>query len=186
MIVAGGLMRAGAAAQSPTVTLTLTPDRLAEDARGTDITVTAALSATRTTPTAIPLSLAGTANRGANYLASEILPSTTMPADALQSPATLVISPVSDTIREGDDTIAVNGSASGLTVNGTVLTLEDDEERPELVLSPNVFRRFRFVPRHLRFATAADRPRRSRTPRSGAGCSDRGPPSGDRRPGRCS
>ena len=129
-------------AAAQTITLSLSPASLTEDAGSADIAVTATLSATRTSATTVTLSLAGMAVGGAgkDYTTPQNpLPTITIPANATTGNTTLIVSLVDDTFWEGDEIITVNGSAGGLTVTGTTLTLTDDEERPELVLSPDRF-----------------------------------------------
>ena len=130
-------------AAAQTITLSLSPTSLTEDAGSADIAVTATLSATRSSATTITLSLAGTATEGegSDYTAQDPLPTITIPANTATGNTTLIVSPLDDTFWEGDETIEVNGSAGSLTVTGATLTLTDDEERPELVLSPNRFSR---------------------------------------------
>ena len=126
-------------AAAQTITLSLSPASLTEDIGSKDIAVTATLSTAQTSTTTITLSLAGTAVGGAgkDYTVPDALPTITISTGQTAGSTTLVISPVDDTFWEGDETIEVNGSAGSLTVTGATLTLTDDEERPELVLSPN-------------------------------------------------
>ena len=136
-------------AAAQTVTLSLSPASLTEDAGSADIAVTATLSATRSSATTVTLSLAGTATRGAgkDYTTPQNpLPTITIPANATTGNTTLIISPVDDTFWEGDETIEVNGSAGGLTVTGATLTLTDNDEAPSIQLvfishsnNPSVF-----------------------------------------------
>ena len=128
-----GLTVADAAAQNPTVTLSLSPTSLAEGDGATDVIVTATLSAARPAATTMTLTLGGTA-RATDYTLSGSVPSITIPANSLSADAVLRLSPVDDDFFEGDETIQVGGTATGLTVTGTSVTLRDDERKPELVL----------------------------------------------------
>ena len=135
VVLACALAATDAAAQTPTVTLTLSPASLPEDAGSRDVTVTATLSATRTTPTTVALSLGGAATRGTDYTVPATLPSITIPANQTRGTATLVVSPLDDTFWEGREAITVTGVATGLTVTGTSLDLTDNESAPGLVLT---------------------------------------------------
>ena len=122
-----------AKAQDPTVTLTVSPTRLAEGGGGADVAVTATLSATRAGPTTVALSLGGTATAPGDYtVLPSPLPSITIPAGDTAHAATLIVSTVDDTIYEGAESIEVSGSAGGLTVTGASLTLEDNDQAPEI------------------------------------------------------
>ena len=132
------LVAAPAMAQTPGVTLTVSPTSLAEDAGATDITVTATLSDIRSGATTVTLSLAGTATQGTDYTVSGTLPSISIPSGDTTASVTLVVTPRDDTFWEGDtnETIQVNGSATGgLTVTGAELEIEDDESRPGIELA---------------------------------------------------
>ena len=123
-------------AAAQTVTLSLSPTMTEEDAGSEDIAVTATLSAMRTSATTITLTLGGTAVGGAgkDYTTPAPLPTITIPANTMTGNTNLSVSPVDDTIYEGDETITVTGSAGGLTVTGADLTLQDDETRPQIRL----------------------------------------------------
>ncbi len=133
-LLISGLVVAEVAAQQSSVTLTVAPGSLMENAGSTDVTVTATLSGPQATPTTVVLSLAGTANRGTDYTAPAVPPSITIPAGSTAETANLVVSPVDDNFWEGDESIEVNGSAGDLVVTGASLTLEDNEERPDIRL----------------------------------------------------
>ena len=137
MVLLGGVAATDAAAQ--TVTLSVPQGTsLAEGAGNTDIIVTATLSASRASDTTVTLSLGGTA-RAADYRVVGSLPVITIQANQNSGSATLVLSPVDDNFYEGDETIAVNGSAGGLTVVGASAKLEDNETKPTVNLSAAQF-----------------------------------------------
>ena len=125
-------MAADAAAQPPTVTVT-TSASLAEGDGSTDVAVTATLSSAQSSPTTITLLLAGTA-RSTDYTVAP-LPSITIEAASLTGTATLVVTPVDDGFFEGDETIEVQGSATGLSVSGASVALGDNEEEPTLTVT---------------------------------------------------
>ena len=128
-----GAWPGAAAAQEPTVTLTLSRSELQEDAGNTDITVTATLSATRAGATTVTLSIGGDV-RPSDYVVVGSLPSITIPSSTISASETIVLSPVDDDFYEGDETLEVNGSADGVTVIGEDLTLGDTSTRPTLQL----------------------------------------------------
>ena len=129
------LPAAPAAAQTPGVTLTVSPTNLAEDAGATDIAVTATLSGVQSSATTVTLSLAGTANQGTDYSVVGTLPTITIPAQQTERSANVIVAPTNDTFWEGDETIVVDGSATGgLAGAGATLTLSDNETRPSIIL----------------------------------------------------
>ena len=135
------LPAAPAAAQTPGVTLTVSPTSLAEDAGATDIAVTATLSGVQSSATTVTLSLAGTANQGTDYSVVGTLPTITIPVGQTERSANVILTATDDTFWEGDETVVVNGSATGgLAVSGATLTLSDNETRPSIQLnySPTV------------------------------------------------
>ena len=62
----------------------------------------------------------------------------TIGANATSGTGTFTLTPTQDLLVEGDETISVKGTATGLTVTGASLTLEDDETAStEVTLSVN-------------------------------------------------
>ena len=114
------------------VTLSLSPASLAEGNGATDVTVTATLSAARTSSTTVTLSLAGTA-QASDYSVPASLPSITIPASSTTGSAGLAVAPVDDAYFERSETIEVQGSAGDLDVTAASLAL-DDETAPTLEL----------------------------------------------------
>ena len=125
------------AANAQTVTLTLSATSLAESNSGvTEVTVTATLSAAQAAATSVTLSLAGTATNGSDYTVQETLPSVTIQAGQTTGQAPLLVTPTDDNFWESDESIEVNGTATGgLTVNGASLSLTDDESQPSIRLA---------------------------------------------------
>ena len=63
----------------------------------------------------------------------------TIPANQPSATGTFSLTPVNDAIAEGDETLTVSGTATGLTVDGATLTLDDDDTAStgiELTLNP--------------------------------------------------
>ncbi len=128
---------ADVAAQTPTITLSVSPSSVGEDDGSADVTVTATLSAPRTGPTVVTLSVGGTAIDPDDYQVLGSLPSVTIPTGQTQNTATLVFSLVDDTLYEGDETIAVGGSSGGAAIVPSVITVRDDETQPTITLAVN-------------------------------------------------
>ena len=121
---------------APSIVLTASPVRLAEEGGARPVTVTAALgdSSDSVRPRAIPVALtwSGTAGSGDYAVVGERV---TIPANARSGSATVTITPADDRLLEGDETIVLRGSTPGLLVEGTTLTLADDEEVPAVELA---------------------------------------------------
>ena len=124
------------------MTLSASPDRVSEDAGATAITVTAALNGQRSLArdTRVQLALeGGTATADDDYEPATAL--LTIPAGRMSASATLTLTPVDDTVWEGDETVTIAGSAGGLSVTPAELTITDDDAAPTgvtLTLAPAV------------------------------------------------
>ncbi len=119
------------AAQTPTVTLSVpAATEFAEGGGNTTVTVTATLSAARTTNTVIDLTLGGT-TRVTDYTVVA-LPDITIRAGAVTGSASLILRPVDDNFFEGDETVTIGGTASGVTVRTVEVPFKDNEEAPRL------------------------------------------------------
>ena len=115
---------------STSVELSVSPAVVSEDGGAQQIEVTAALDGaarSEATPVTVTVGAAGdAAASGTDYQAASdfVL---TIPEGFVSGEATFTLTPVDDEIAEGDEAITVHGSASGLTVNGAELTLNDDD-----------------------------------------------------------
>ena len=107
-----------------TITLSVSPDAIAEDAGATDVTVTATMSAARETSTTVNITLGGTAANPADYTATS-LTSITIPKGQTTANGTLTITPVEDTAVEGDETITVSGESGARSVSSADITITD-------------------------------------------------------------
>ena len=105
-----------------TITLSASPDTIAEDAGATEVTVTATLSAARATDTAVDLTLGGTATDPADYTATS-LASITIPKGDTSADGTLTITPVHDTVADDGETITVSGASGARTVSSADITI---------------------------------------------------------------
>ena len=116
---------------STAIDLSLDRDSVAENAAAMGITVTAALNgAARTTATAVTVSrTGGTADSGTDYAAITDF-TVTIPANQPSATATLTFTPTDDSVHEGDETVVLTGSATGLAGGTATLTITDDDAAP--------------------------------------------------------
>ena len=122
---------------APEVNLSVDPSSASEGASGTTVTVTAAFSTdtTFTEDKTVTVSVGGgTATSGTDYAAVSSF-DITIPAGATSRTGTFSLRPIQDIAVEGNETIDLAGRAGNLTVNGTALTLTDDDGAPEVNLS---------------------------------------------------
>ena len=113
------------------MTLTASPDRVSEDAGATAITVTATLNGQRSLArdTRVELALeGGTAAADEDYEPATAL--LTIPAGQMRAGATLTLTPVDDSVWEGDETLTISGTAGDLSVTPAELTITDDDAAP--------------------------------------------------------
>lgn len=115
--------------------LTVDPTSVREDAGATTLTVTATLvgEGTRTTPTAIALSVDEGTATAADYAATQA--TVTIAAGRTSAMARLTVTPVSDALLEGPETVIVTGTAQGITVQSAVVTINDPPAPTEAVLT---------------------------------------------------
>ena len=118
--------------------LSVTGDAITEGGSAVTLTVRATLlgggtrlEATTVTFEEVPI----TATEADDYSTSGPNPVITIPAGNFYGETTLTVTPVQDTLFEGDETIAVRGSNldPGLPVNGVILTILDDDPAPTTV-----------------------------------------------------
>ena len=112
------------------VTLSVNPTSVGEADGATAVVVTAALhGGARGEATAVTVAVgAGTdsATEGTDYATVSNF-TVTIGANATSGTGTFTLTPTQDLLVEGDETISVKGTATGLTVTGASLTLTDDE-----------------------------------------------------------
>ena len=116
------------------ITLSVSPAEVDEDGGATTLTVTATVNrAPATTATTVGLSVAaGTATETTDYAATTA--TLTIAANARTGTATLTLTPVDDANAEPDETVTVQGTATGFTLSGAEVTILDDDE-PAITLS---------------------------------------------------
>ena len=125
---------------APRITLSVSPESVAENAVATTVTVTAALEETRSTATEVTVSrTGGTATSGTDYAAVNAF-TVTIPAEQTSVSGTFTFTPTDDSLAEGDETLELSGSATGLTPGMATLTITDDDTAStalELSVSPS-------------------------------------------------
>ena len=117
-------------------------DRLAEDGGAKTVRVTATLTgptrfATAQTVTVVVGKSTDSATEGTDY-ADVVDQPLTIPAGAASGTVTFTLTPTDDAFHEANETIAIDGTLTGVTITPTSLTLTDDEATPTatLVLTP--------------------------------------------------
>ena len=116
------------------VTLSLNPAAVGESATATGVTVTASLNGSPL-PTATTVTVSrtgGTATSGTDYTAINAF-TVTIPSEQTSGTATLSFDPTGDGLAEGDETVILTGSATGLDDGTATLTITDDDAAPTAV-----------------------------------------------------
>ena len=116
------------------VTLSLNPAAVGESATATTVTVTASLN-NSPLPTATTVTVSrtgGTATSGTDYTAINAF-TVTIPSGQTSGTAQLSFDPTGDSLAEGDETVILTGSATGLTAGTATLTITDDDTAPTAV-----------------------------------------------------
>ncbi len=116
---------------STTVTLTVGPETVAEDVgtAGQAVTVTATLNAApRTLATAVTVSVGAGTAQAADFEAVSSF-TLTIAAGQTSGRGTFALKPVNDAVVEENETVAVSGTAEGLTVERATVTITDDDGR---------------------------------------------------------
>ena len=126
---------------APSVNLSAAPASVSEGAGDTTVTVTAAFSNSSTyeTDTTVTVSVGNagdSATSGADYAAVTDF-DIVIAAGKTSGKSTFTLAPMDDTLIEGNEAISVDGAASELAVNGTSMTLTDDDGAPAINLSVN-------------------------------------------------
>ena len=114
-----------------TVTLTATPGTVAEDAGGTELSISAALNGTNplAVDTQVLVTVAdGSATPGGDYAATTA--TLTIPAGQLSGTAALTLTPVDDLVAEDSETVQVTGASAGLEVVPAEVTITDNDNHP--------------------------------------------------------
>ncbi len=113
---------------STSIALTLDPERVTEQGGQQTVTVTAMLNAgARTADTVVQVTVAGNTAAVVDDFAALTSFPITIPANQTSGEAAFSLTPVNDTIAEGDETLQVSGTATGLPVTPAALTIGDDD-----------------------------------------------------------
>ena len=116
------------------VTLSLNPAAVGESAAATTVAVTASLN-NSPLPAATTVTVSrtgGTATSATDYPAISDF-TVTIPSGQTSGTATLSFDPTGDNLAEGDETVILTGSVSGLTSGMATLTITDDDAAPTAV-----------------------------------------------------
>ena len=112
------------------VTLSLSPDRVTEDANSQTVTVTAALDgAARASATEVQVTVTGNTAQAVTDFATVQPFTVTIQQGQTSATGTFDFAPENDSIDEGDETVSVGGTATGLSVDSASLLLVDDDDR---------------------------------------------------------
>ena len=122
--------------RSRAVALEVEPDEVIEDGGAQSVTVTATLDgAVRAVETVVTVTLsAGTAS-ASDFEQPQPSITVTIPAQEKAAATTFRFEPVEDFVDENAETVRVRGTVTGLRVDSTELTIDDDDEKG-LVLRP--------------------------------------------------
>ena len=115
---------------SSSVSLSVAPRPVSEDAGPAVVTVTAALDgAARTEETRVTVSVGAVGDPAAPGTDYAVVPDfmVTIAAGVLDGQSAFTLTPLDDGIAEGDEAITVSGAVGGLAVESAELTLEDDD-----------------------------------------------------------
>ena len=124
-----------AEADSTVIGLSVDPGSVEEEGGGVTLTVTAMLdAAVRATATEVTLTVgqAGDSASATDDYATGTVPTLTIAANERSGTTTFTLTPQSDTIGEGDETVTIGGTVTvtELTVNAAQLTITDDDATP--------------------------------------------------------
>ena len=131
---------------SSAVSLSLSPASVPEDGGAASVEVTATLDgAAGAQPTAVNVTVGRSGDSAASGTDYDTVAGfvVTIPAGQTSGSASFTLTPTDDQIAEGPEEITVRGTASGLTVAGATLTLNDDDRASSAVslsLSPDAAR----------------------------------------------
>ena len=116
------------------ITLSLSPNSVGEAAAATNVTVTAALNNSQLpADTSVSVSVTGgTATSGTDYATVSTF-TVTIGAGSASGTATLSFDPTEDNLHEGDETVVLTGSATGLMAGTATLTISDNDTAPTAI-----------------------------------------------------
>lgn len=111
------------------LSLSLSPDSVAEGASETTVTLTASHDGTAiSSPIDVTVAVAGgTATPGRDYAAISAGITVTIPATHTSGTGTVTFTPIADSLAEGDETVVLAATATGLAGDQAILLLIDDD-----------------------------------------------------------
>ena len=112
------------------ITLSASPSSVAESAGATTVTVTATkASGTVSADTAVTVSVGETGDEATSATDYKAVPDFTLTIDSGKSSgtATFTLTPVEDTLYEGDEKLSIGGSATGYRVGKTSVKITDND-----------------------------------------------------------
>ena len=119
------------------ITLSVSPDTVGEEDGKTEITVTATVNGETRYVDAKTVTVSvggGTAISGTDYTAVPSFDITIAAGDASKA-GTFDLTPTSEDLYEGNETIDVTGSSSSITFTNATITLEDDDTQPSFAVA---------------------------------------------------
>ena len=114
---------------STRILLTVDPDNVDENVASTSVTVKAALDEAAldiATDVLVSVANTSTATSGTDYTAISSF-TITIPIASTEATRTIAVRPVDDSTSEGDETIVLTGTSSGLTDGRATITITDDD-----------------------------------------------------------
>ena len=117
------------------IVLSLSPTSVSEGAGKTEVTVTATIGGSVRFGTSHVIAITATGSGGSNVVEFGAISgfNLTIPKEAASGSAKFSITPTNDNLDTGNETIAVAGTLSGVTVSPANLTLTDDDVAPSVV-----------------------------------------------------
>ena len=115
-------------ASDDSITLTVNPSSVREDARATEITVRAKTPNTVTVDTYVALNLAAASVADLNSRFLITLPTLRIPKGENEAVGTIIFTPIDDEIENNDLPITIEGRAGAGSVGGTTIELVDDDK----------------------------------------------------------
>ena len=117
---------------SSRIALSVNDDDVGETEATAAVMVTATLQGdiSRSQAAPVDLSMGGSAALNADYTLTPTSPVVEIAAGQLTGSAVVNITPVDDTMSEGNETIDIAGTLEGFTVAGATVNLIDDDSRP--------------------------------------------------------
>ena len=101
------------------------------------VVATASAATTANVSVAVTVGASGSTAGSGDYSASASSATVTIASGATSGYADVTVTPTSDTVVEGDETVAFTGTASGYGVSGVDLSIADDDDDIALSVSPS-------------------------------------------------